>query len=845
VKLKIIMVILFSLTYSIFFYFKTQDTNKKINFILNQNINNLETYSKIIHGYFIENANVIGKAISHNKKVTNTLLKEQDSDNKMYLRDQLYKDIKPLNKRIRRRGIKELHFVLANNKSFLRVDNPKHYGDEINTIAYNYVNNTKNIFEGFEKGEKKHAFRYVVPLFSKPNIDLNNIKNRYLGAVGISFPVELFQKDLFQKTNINSQFLINIDKFQELSKTNNKVSIKNYAYSLSNKNCRKLEKSIPLEIKQKIKQGLLTNNRFAVYIPFEDTIKIIMFLPIKNTIQKKVSSYLVGYSNNPDIYMSLKHHKKMTIIIFVIFSLLFYFIYIILNQKRILKEQKLNLEKEKKKAEENTKLKSEFLANMSHEIRTPMHAIVGMSYLILKSDLSVKQKNYISKIDNSAKSLLSIINDILDLSKIEAEKMEIEKIDFVLSKIMKNIKDTLKLKVEEKGLEFNIIYDSKEKKIFFGDPIRLNQILINLVNNAIKFTQKGKVEIFISFFPNNIVRFTVQDTGIGLSEEQIAKLFQSFTQADGSITRKYGGTGLGLSISKQLVELMDGKIWVESKLKIGSKFIFEIDFPEGDVKNIKKDNHILDTIDITTLQKSNILLVEDTLINQEVILGLLENSKLNIDIANNGQEGVEKYKLNPTKYKLISMDLQMPIMDGFEATKIIRKLNKNIPIIALTANAMKDNIIKSQSIGMNEHLSKPINIDEFYSYLLKYLPIEINNEQEIISNKEKEEKKEFKMIEFKIIDTKVGLEYVGGNEKIYLKILNDFYNNYKELKLESLDEEELKLTAHTIKGLAALIGASSLNSISKQLDNTLDKSLFPKFHEELNIVLEDLERLKA
>jgi CheY-like chemotaxis protein len=619
-----------------------------------------------------------------------------------------------------------------------------------------------------------------------------------------------------------------------------------------------------------------------------------------------------------------------------------------------------------------------------------MNAIIGLSHILMETSLDKKQFDYLSKIKNSGELLLGIINDILDFSKIEAGKLDVENIKFNLNTTLDNVANMMSVKAEEKGLELVFDIDNSVPAMIKGDPLRLGQVIINLMNNAVKFTQRGTIVLkvkMLSVDGKKFLEFIVSDTGIGLTKEQIKKLFQAFSQADSSTSRKYGGTGLGLTISKQLVELMGGNIWVESKYGEGSRFIFTIEteqlerrsyrlpsrslmkkkilivednaktsasltqmlgyfqytalhasnakemkqlilnnsfdivFIDKDIMSecsseeiqkysnakivlmqsglqIMSDKMFNDVVihaylakpfnqqmifqiildlfskesmkrtqsvqkltknNLSVLRGSCILLAEDNVINQTVIFGLLEDTGIEVVIANNGKEVLIQLEKN-SNIEMVLMDINMPVMDGYEATIKLRKKSKynNLPVVALTANAMQKDIERAKEVGMQEHLGKPIDVQALYGLLLKYIVKKVDASTVHESkNKENDIKLTLEQIaKLKDLNIQEGMERVGGDAVLYKNILFDFVDIFKdsvsqfETLISQSRMEEVAYLAHNIKGTAGNIGAESLFKMMELFEAAIEKKdedfdlLIHRYKEIFESILLSIESLK-
>lgn len=870
------------------------------------------------------------------------------------------------------KNIKKVVEIIFRAETQLKGTNESNILSKIKTLSSDYIQKYRNVVIRYNS--RNDNKRSIQSLGMKIQRNMNRIQNptpnvakiiqKYMNA-RIEVERYMAEYDPANATNAN-QIL------EEIINQTNEIKIKELIYSVE-------------DFKDDFEGLVLVTNKMNEEV--RQTIIPLAPKIVNYANEISTAAWSEMKQARDEVVKEVSSSKKIFIVTIII-------IVIVVLAGALLSASNQELMKAKEVTEASAKSKSEFLANMSHEIRTPMNAIIGMCDLVMNSDLDSKQKQYIKIISSSSRSLLALINDILDFSKIDAGKLDFENISFSIRDIIEEVADMYIEKVQEKKVEFILDIDPEVPRYIISDPLRLRQVLANLTTNAFKFTEKGEICIsakIIELKKDTVaLKFGVKDTGIGIDSYKIDKLFDAFAQEDGSTTRKYGGTGLGLTICKKIIEMLGGKIWVESDKGKGSTFYFTVEFeistentaetettvpkdlnnlkvlivednpstmavierfvksfgfipylateaetalkmheksvedrdPFGliimDVllpgmdgitasKIIKGDNRIspppiivisamgndaevkrsleagVESFLIKPIKQSllfdttmelfgykktevdeqatpygewendlkgiEVLLVEDNPINQLVATEILSTVKIIVDTAGSGLEAIESIKKKT--YDLVLMDVQMPEMDGLEATRLIRSDRNNIslPIVAMTANAMIGDREKCIDAGMNDYVTKPIDTNELFKTMAKWLK-RIKKNHDIESPPQKEIS--MKLTEDELpeslpgIDLESGLKRIGGNKKLFRKILNEFLKTYENVATEikdsfnANDTELLTRTVHTLKGVAGNFSANDLQKAALQLETTIKSGELEKFDKDLENLEEKL-----
>ena len=678
---------------------------------INSIINQYKTSNSFIFKSIIDNKDVL---LLQKKALDSKSAIEQDKYRKL-----LYKKLEHFYSHLKEYGIKQLHFHLPDNKSFLRFHKPNKYGDDLSDIRNSIVFVNKNLkaIDGFEEGRIFNGYRFVYPLI---------LEKEHIGSVEISIGFnainkismtnyKIFQYMILNKEVVDGKVFSGERKNYEQSTINENFFHEVNSF-LNYKNNSEFQKDIfSLSVFRKINTMLSEKFDTAYFLEYKSKIEFFEFsdlhyyvslLPIQN-IQNENIGYIISYTKCECIRGIYDEFYIKLLLVVLLFLLLILYLY----KREMSKIELENLNKianeQRDKAIKSASVKAEFLANMSHEIRTPLNGILGFVELLSETVTDKKSKEYLKIVNDSSHHLVGIIDDILDFSKIESGKLNLDKHDFLVKKEFEVITHLFEAKASQKNISLHLDISKNVPLSLNSDPLRIKQVISNLVSNAIKFTHKEK-NIYITIsYRDNYLDISVKDEGVGIASKKLKHIFEAFNQEDNSTTREYGGTGLGLSISSELVSLLGGRLKVSSEIGKGSEFYFTIPVLIGTL--VEKTDTKIDKI---TFENKKILLVEDNKSNQILMSVILKQMNITFDIANNGEEAVDIYKIN--KYDLVLMDENMPKMNGLEASKIILDYEKthtieHTPIVALTANSLSEDKKRFLEAGMDEYLSKPID----------------------------------------------------------------------------------------------------------------------------------------
>ena len=594
------------------------------------------------------------------------------------------------------------------------------------------------------------------------------------------------------------------------------------------------------------------------YLAIKDT-REISELEAQLDIENKNQEILLLNKEKQFKAQELKNKGFVTNIILLVFFvviILAMFLFFALKQKN-----KINLQLKIANEDANRSRieKEEFFAYTSHEIRTPLNAVVGVSRLLGETDLNPDQQKYLRTINSSAQNILFLVNDVLDLSKIESGTIELESVDFSVQDIIKELINSLGFKLREKNVSLISKLDSSIPKVLMGDPHRINQIILNLVDNAIKFTEDGEVCIAINVTHETeksiSILFEISDTGIGIRRSRVDTVFDSFKQETAHTTRQYGGTGLGLAITKNLIQIMGSKIHLKSTYGEGSKFSFELELKKS--KNKTLSDGVLNS-GVSPLRDIRVLVVDDNTLNREIFFDLINNYKNNVEVETADDGKMALLKVKQSNYDIILMDIQMPIMDGYSATRQIRKLKSskaNTPIIAMTAHVLDGVAEKCNDAGMNDYISKPINLTILNQIIKKHIQKKQANDSSALEDKVKENM----VFDTAHVHLEKLLQIVNSDYSKLEKYISIFFNNVpddlKRLKEAANSEkwEELGKIAHKIKGSIGYMGISSikkelqiLEKVNKEvgdLDEIAD--IVNRVEIELELAIKELQEIKG